>query len=125
MAILDENEIATRAARRARFRVRHVGTKLSIGELRKLESLVEQKGTTQGELIRGLILEELARDDEEPEASLELTEITALRLLVTNLLRPLTTGQKLTPETFDGIVAEVKKRKRIVASELRLDLERA
>jgi hypothetical protein len=55
----------------------------------------------------------------------ELTEIIGLRLMLTNLLRPLATGQKLTPETFDGIVAEVKKHKRTLAVQTQTDLERA
>ena len=46
------------------------------------------------------------------EASTELTEIVGIRLMLTNLFRPLATGQKLTPEAFDNMLAEVKKRKR-------------
>ena len=57
-----------------------------------------------------LILDELTRDSGEPTASPELSEIVGIRLMLTNLLKPLATGQKLTPEVFDGIMAEVKKR---------------
>jgi hypothetical protein len=45
--------------------------------------------------------------------------------MLTNLLKPLLTGQKLTPEMFDGVMAEVKKRKRAVAIEARQEAERA
>jgi hypothetical protein len=45
--------------------------------------------------------------------------------MLTNLLRPLATGQKLTAETFDGIIAEVKKHKRTLAVQTQTDLERA
>ena len=31
--------------------------------------------------------------------------------MLTNLLKPLATGQKITPEVFDRIMVEVKKRK--------------
>ena len=58
-------------------------------------------------------------------ASTELTEIMGIRLMLTNLFRPLATGQKLTPEAFDNMVAEIKKRKRSVAEDALQDLERA
>ena len=68
---------------------------------------------------------ELARDAGTVAASTELTEIMGIRLMLTNLFRPLATGQKLTPEAFDNMVAEVKKRKRSVAEDAMQDLERA
>jgi len=58
-------------------------------------------------------------------ARAELSEIVGLRLMLTNVLKPLATGQKLTPEVFDGIMTEVKKRKRAVAIEARQEAERA
>ena len=79
----------------------------------------------RGELIRQLIRDELARDAGNSAASTELTEIMGIRLMLTNLFRPLATGQKLTPEAFDNMVAEVKKRKRSVAEDALQDLERA
>jgi hypothetical protein len=45
--------------------------------------------------------------------------------MLTNLFRPLATGQKLAPEAFDNMLAEVKKRKREVATDEMQDLERA
>jgi hypothetical protein len=45
--------------------------------------------------------------------------------MLTNVLKPLAAGQKITPEVFDGIMVEVKKRKRAVAIEAQQDLERA
>ena len=45
--------------------------------------------------------------------------------MLTNLLKPLTTGLKITPEVFDGIMIEVKKRKTALAVETKQDLERA
>ena len=38
MALLDEKNLAGEAARRARFRVHHVGTKLNEAEVRELEA---------------------------------------------------------------------------------------
>ena len=125
MAILEDSEIATKAEERTRFRLKSAGTKLNQQELRNLGVLAKRRGVRPGELIRKLILDELARDSGSVAASTELTEIMGIRLMLTNLFRPLATGQKLTPEAFDNMVAEVKKRKRSVAEDALQDLERA
>jgi len=111
MALLDGKSLAAEAAKRARFRVHHVGTKLNEAELRELEALAAKRKETQAELIRGLILHELARDAEGLRPSAEMTEITACRLLLTYLLRPVATGQPMTDKAFDEVVEEVKKHK--------------
>ncbi len=54
-----------------------------------------------------------------------MSEIVGIRLMLTNLLKPLATGFKITPEVFDGIMVEVKKRKTALAVETKQDLERA
>lgn len=125
MAILEDSEIAMKAEERTRFRLKSAGTKLNQQELRNLTTLAKRRGVRPGELIRKLILDELARDAGVVAASTELTEIMGIRLMLTNLFRPLATGQKLTPEAFDNMVAEVKKRKRSVAEDAMQDLERA
>ena len=125
MAILEDSEIATKTEERTRFRLKSAGTKLNQQELRNLGVLAKRRGVRPGELIRKLILDELARDSGSVTASTELTEIMGIRLMLTNLFRPLATGQKLTPEAFDNMVAEVKKRKRSVAEDALQDLERA
>jgi hypothetical protein len=68
-------------------------------------------------LIRQLILRELRQDAGNTTVSVELTETIGLRLMLTNVLKPLATGQKITPEVFDAIMAEVRKTKREVAME--------
>jgi hypothetical protein len=90
-----------------------------------VERLAKKRGQPRGELIRQLILTELRRSDVLPTASPELSEIVGIRLMLTNLLKPLTTGLKITPEVFDGIMVEVKKRKTALAVETKQDLERA
>jgi hypothetical protein len=65
-------------AKRAEFRVHHVGTKLNERELGELEALLARRGQSQGEFIRGLILAEIERDRQGVSASVELEEITAL-----------------------------------------------
>jgi hypothetical protein len=113
------------AEQRASFRLTNVSSKLSRSETERFDALAKRRGQQRGELIRGLILDELSRDGGEPTASAELSEIVGLRLMLTNVLKPLATGQKLTPEVFDGIMTEVKKRKRAVAVEARQEAERA
>jgi len=124
MSLLGDDNIAESAAKSATCRVKTAGTKLTPDELATLEQHCRDRETTPGELIRQLILDELARDSGEPSVSPELIEILGLRLMLTNLLRPLATGQKITPEIFDGVIAEVKKHKRNLAVKTRTDLER-
>ena len=115
MALLDEKNLAAEAAKRARFRVHHVGTKLNQAELHELAVLAAKRKQTQAELIRRLVLLEIERDQTGLRPSAEMVEITACRLLVVNLLGPLAKGQAMTPEVFDGIVDMVKRQKVRVA----------
>jgi hypothetical protein len=89
MALLDEKNLAAEAAKRARFRVHHVGTKLNEAELHELEALARKRSQTQAELIRGLIRSEIEQDKMSLRGSAEMVEITACRLLLTHLLRPM------------------------------------
>ena len=125
MSLLSDDDIAEAAQRREVFRERSVSTRLTRKETRDLDAHAKSRGVQRGELIRQLIRDELARDSGTSAASTELTEIMGIRLMLTNLFRPLATGQKLTPEAFDNMVAEVKKRKRSVAEDALQDLERA
>jgi hypothetical protein len=125
MKLTDDMQITTNVEKRASFRLLGVTTKLNPREVEDVERLARSRGLQRGELIRKLILDELARDAGSVAASTELTEIMGIRLMLTNLFRPLATGQKLTPEAFDNMLAEVKKRKREVATDAMQDLERA
>jgi hypothetical protein len=125
MKLADDMQITTNAEKRASFRLLGVTTKLNPREVEDVERLARSRGLQRGELIRKLILDELARDAGSVAASTELPEIMGIRLMLTNLFRPLATGQKLTPEAFDNMLAEVKKRKREVATDAMQDLERA
>jgi len=118
MAKGDPEDLAAQAAKRAEFRLHHVGTKLNERELRELEELLAKRGQTQGEFIRGLILAEIERDREGVRASVELEEIAAVRLLLVNLLKPLATGEPLTVKMFDSFLAQTKKYKIEVAEKL-------
>ena len=111
----DAEQIAARVAKRAEFRLHHVGTKLNERELGEFEALRAKRQQTQGELIRGLILAEIERDRRGVKASAELEEITEVRLLLVNLLRPAATGQPMPVKTFEAYIAETNKRKGEVA----------
>jgi len=111
MAKGDPEDLAARAAKRAGFRLHHVGTKLNERELGDLEALLEEREVTQGEFIRGLILAEIERDRAGVRASAELVEIMACKLLLVNFLRPLAVGKPLSVETFDSYITEVRKYK--------------
>ena len=123
MALLDEKNLAAEAAKRARSRVHHVGTKLNQAELRELEALAAKRNQTQAELIRRLVLREIEQEQTGLRPSAEMVEITACRLLVVNLLGPLAKGQAMTPEVFDGIVDMVKRQKVRVATDRLKDHE--
>lgn len=125
MSLLKDDGIAEAAERREVFREVSVSTRLTRKEARNLDDLAKRRGVKRGELIRELIRNELAEGADRSIASTELTEIMGIRLMLTNLFRPLATGQKLTPEAFDNMVAEVKRRKRSVAEDALQDLERA
>jgi hypothetical protein len=125
MALLNDDSIAERAQKNELSRMSNVSSRLTNTETEHLDALAKKNGLQRGEFIRQLILDELARDTGEPPVSPELVEIIGLRLMLTNLLKPLTTGQKITPEVFDGTIAEVKKHKRNLAIKTRTDLEKA
>src|SRR5450631_129399 len=125
MSLFNDEELADEAKAKAEYRLIGVTTKLSPQEVEDIERLAKKHGLQRSEFIRQLILDELARESGEPPVSPELVEIIGLRLMLTNLLKPLTTGQKITPEVFDGTIAEVKKHKRRLAIKTRTDLEKA
>jgi hypothetical protein len=116
MTALNEDDAGAEDTRKAAFRVRHVGTKLNAEELRGFESLVEHRGTTQAELIRDLILEEIAKGTtttRKPDPV--LTEIVGVRLLLVNLLQPRDQHDPLTKDNFEALLGEIKRVKKQVA----------
>ena len=125
MSLLSDEAGAERTQQRESFRLTNVSSKLSRSETKRLDELVKKHGQQRGEFIRQLILDELARDSGEPAASPELIEIIGLRLMLSNLLEPVATGQKITPDAFRGIIAEVKKHKRALAIKTLTNLESA
>ena len=111
MAILGKENLEAEAARRAKFRLNHVGTKLNEAELRAFESLVEKRRQTQGEFIRDLIAAEVRRDQEGETPSPEMVEIVAVRLLLMNMFKSLlVTGDLMPAEKWEWYLTEITKR---------------
>jgi hypothetical protein len=124
MSRLGDEELSEIARQRESFRLTNVSSKLTRIEADRLDDLARKHGLQRGEFIRQLILDELAHDSGGPPVSVELVEIIGLRLMLTNLLKPIVTGQKITAEVFDGVITEVKKHKRGLAIKTRTDLEK-
>ena len=55
MALLDKENLVERMAKRQKFRLNHVGTKLNDTKLKEFMTLVEKRKQTPSELIRELI----------------------------------------------------------------------
>jgi hypothetical protein len=99
MALIDKSEmeanLAAQHRKAAKFRTNHVGTKLNEAELREFDALAEKRQQSPSELIRGLVLREIEQDKRpapELRGSAELEEITAMRLLLINVLPKLAVG---------------------------------
>jgi hypothetical protein len=125
MALLNDDSAAEKAQNNELSRMSNISSRLTYTETEQLDALAKKHGLQRSEFIRQLILDELARESGEPTVSPELIEIIGLRLMLMNLLEPVATGQKMTPETYAGIIAEVKKHKRTLAVQTQTDLERA
>jgi hypothetical protein len=53
-----------------------------------------------------------------PHPDVSLAEVLGVRLLLVNVLRPLASGQKLSPEAFDKLLDDISKAKHELASKL-------
>jgi hypothetical protein len=117
MAILDENRLRIAQEKREKFRLLHVGTKLSAEEHRAFEELLVKRNQRQADLIRTLILAEIERVKNGVQPSYEQTEVTACRLILVNLLKPLVTGKYMNEDAFDKILNEVGRKKKSITQD--------
>lgn len=123
MPLLSDENLMAQADKAANYRLSAISTKLTAREVIDLDRLADRRGQIRSELIRRLILDELARDSGELAVSPELVEIVGIRLMLSNFLTPIATGQKLTPEIAEQVLSETRKRKRGVAVELSREVE--
>ena len=96
-------------------RVANASVKVTKDEHRELTEAAERHGKALSEWGREALLQ-VARGGQTDRAL--FTEITALRLFVTNVLRPLALGRTLTPEDFQAIQAGVRNDKHDAAQQL-------
>jgi metal-responsive CopG/Arc/MetJ family transcriptional regulator len=101
-----------------RFRDIGITTKLTQKEVERLEEVTQMGGISRSEFIRNLILQALEKAASKPEASLELVEIIGLRLMLTNLLKPLAYGKTHTKEEVDVLTNTIRERKKPLAQEI-------
>ena len=80
-------------------------TKVTNSEAEEMEAAAKGEGKVFSEWTREILLA-AARGSRTDRAL--FTEVTALRLFVTNVLRPLALGERLTPEDFQAIQAGVR-----------------
>jgi hypothetical protein len=102
----------------SRFRDVGITTKLTQKEVENLEQLTELSGVSRSEYIRNLILQAIEKAAAKPQPSPELVEIVGLRLMLTNLLRPLAHGKTQTKEEIDILSSTIRERKKLLAQEI-------
>ena len=118
MALLDRENLAAMKAKREKFRLNHVGTKLNESELAEFMELVERRKQTPSEFIRELIAREIEKDKEGIQASPELIEIVGTRLLLVNTLEALlTTTKAMSSEKLKALLEQIAEVKHQVARE--------
>jgi hypothetical protein len=117
MALLDEKRLRIAQEKREKFRLLHVGTKLSAEEHRAFEELLAKRNQRQADLIRDLILAEIESEKNGVQPSYEQTEVTACRLILVNMLKPLATGKFMSEESFDKILDEVGWKKKSITQD--------
>ena len=115
MPILKDTARAISDTDRALNRVFPVTAKLTKEELGKVTEFARSQGLARGEWIREVILKEM-RGGSASDPS--LAEILGVRLLLVNVLRPLASGQRLTPEAFDKLLDEISEAKHALAGKL-------
>ena len=96
-------------------RCHNANARLTRKELEGLKVVAAAQGKALGEWTREVLLNEATRANTDRAL---FTELTALRLLMTNVLRPLALGETLTPEDFQAITAGVRNDKHDAAQQL-------
>jgi hypothetical protein len=105
------------------LRNKSVTAKVTDEEYSLLESLAESRGIPLGRLSRELLLNALQSDPRSahlliaPVDKLLLTEFIGLRMLVLNLLAPISRGESLTAAAIQDLIRRVDKEKLAAAVE--------
>ena len=107
-----EGRLARSKGRASRNRV--ANARVTAAELYELEAAAKAAGQALSEWSRGVLLCEARRSQTDPL----WTETIANRMLLVAMLRPIATGQKMTPDRFDELVAAIKAGKQSMAQEV-------
>jgi hypothetical protein len=100
---------------RETLRVYPVTAKLTKSERKAITDFARTQGFARGQWIREVLLRETTSG---LRTDVSLAEVLGVRLLLVNVLRPLASGQKLSPEAFDKLLDEISKAKHELASKL-------
>lgn len=115
MPMLDPNRESKKSSSKTIFRNTTRCLKLTQEEARLLDEVATAKGVPRSEWMREVILRELrAPTTSDPV----LAEIIGVRLLLVNVLRPLVTGQRLSPESYDQYLDKISTMKHELARKL-------
>ncbi|WP_263419289.1 ribbon-helix-helix protein, CopG family [Terriglobus albidus] len=118
MALLEGESPATEGEESAQHRVFPVTVKLTQEEHRRITEHANAMGQARSEWLRDVVLKELENSIDAGGPRPELVELVGLRMILTNLLRPISHAKPITEERFEAIMAEVRRSKVQVASEL-------
>ena len=99
-------------------RVCPVTVKFTQNEHRLVTAHANEIGQARSEWVREVILRELTKSKEAPDAGPLLTELVGLRMLVYNVFKALMAGQKMSNETFDALMQHIRREKTQAAIEL-------
>jgi hypothetical protein len=115
MAILKANSKAISVHDETQNRVFPVTTKLTKEEQVSITEFAKAQGLARGEWIRDVILREVRGAS---ASNPLLAEILGVRLLLVNVLRPLATGETITPAKFDQLLDQIGETKHQLAAKL-------
>ena len=118
MATTSVMDNRSEAAQRPDVRSRQVGVRLSESEYAALERLAWAEGRTPGEWARELLSRAVRTGTEERFAEHAFTELVGLQLLLMNVLQPLASGQRISPDQFQRLVEQIQATKQTKAREL-------
>ena len=119
MAILEMETQRKKGTLRGReSRNQTLTTKLTETEFETVETASRAEGKTVGEWLRDVALRGASADTGDGSNGILLAEVIGVRLLLVNVLRPMATGQKLTPESFDKLLDEIGRVKHDLAEKL-------
>jgi hypothetical protein len=90
-------------------RVQSVAIRFTKDEEATLARVAKARGITIREWAREVLLRESQPVD---TSAAVITELVALRMLLSTVLRTVALGEKLTPEAYGQVLAEVRKGKR-------------